>query len=55
MIKIIAEESYCRTTIIFDEYDKEKEEKYLIDFKMNVNVKKIIRIENDEEVILLER
>ena len=55
MIKLIAKEKCCRTTITFYEHNREREEKYLADFKANSNVKKIIRIENDEEVILLER
>lgn len=55
MIKLIAEEKCCRTTITFYEHNQEKEEKYLADFKSNSNVKKIIRTENDEEIILLER
>lgn len=55
MIKLIAEEKCCRTTITFHEHNQEKEEKYLADFKANSNIHKIIRIENDEEIILLER
>ena len=55
MIKLIAEEKCCRTTITFYEHNQEREEKYLADFKANSNIHKIIRIENDEEIILLER
>lgn len=55
MIKLIAEEKCCRTTITFSEHNQEKENRYLADFKVNSNIYKIIRIENDEEVILLER
>lgn len=55
MIKLIAEEKCCRTTITFSEHNQEKEDQYLADFKVNSNIYKIIRIENDEEVILLER
>lgn len=55
MVKLIAEENHCKTTITFNEPNKDKEEKYLTDFKMNPSVKKIIRIEDEEEVILLER
>lgn len=55
MIKLITEEKCCRTTITFNEYNQEKEDKYLADFKANSNIHKIVRIENDEEVILLER
>lgn len=55
MIKLIAEEKCCRTTITFYEHSQEKEDKYLADLKANSNVHKIIRVENDEEAILLER
>lgn len=55
MIKLIAEEKCCRTTITFYERNQEREEKYLADFKANSNVHKIIRIENNEAIILLER
>ncbi|WP_195515513.1 hypothetical protein [Paraclostridium bifermentans] len=55
MIKLIAEEKCCRTTITFNEYNQEKEDQYLADFKANSNIHKITRVENDEEVILLER
>lgn len=55
MIKLIAEEKCCRTTITLNEYNQEKEDKYLADFKANSNIHRIVRIENDEEVILLER
>mgnify|MGYP003308344599 FL=1 len=55
MIKLIAEEKCCRTTITFNEHNQEKEDQYLADFKANSNIHKIVRIENDEEVILLER
>lgn len=36
-------------------FDNWKEDQYLADFKANSNIHKIVRIENDEEVILLER
>lgn len=55
MIKLIAEEKCCKTTITFYEHNQEKEDKYLADFKANSNIHKIIRVEGDEEVILLER
>lgn len=55
MIKLVSIESCCKTTITFGEPNKNKEEKYLTDFKMNPAIKKIIRIEDDEEVVLLER
>lgn len=55
MIKLIAEEKCCRTTITFYEYNQEKEDQYLADFKANSNIHKITRIEDNEEVILLER
>lgn len=55
MIKLIAEEKCCRTIITFYEHNQEKENQYLADFKANSNIYKIIRIDNDEEVILLER
>ena len=55
MIKLIAEEKCCRTTITFYEYNQEKEDQYLTDFKANSNIRKITRIEDNEEVILLER
>lgn len=55
MIKLIAEENCCKTTITFSEYNQEKEDQYLADLKANSNVHKIIRVENDEEAILLER
>lgn len=55
MIKLIAEEKCCRTTITFSEHNQEKENQYLADFKSNSNIHKIVRIENDEEVILLEK
>lgn len=55
MIKLIAEEKCCRTTITFYEHNQEKEYQYLADLKANSNVHKIIRVENDEEAILLER
>ena len=53
MIKLIAEEKCCRTTITFSEHNQEKENQYLADFKVNSNIYKIIRIENDEEVYSL--
>ena len=55
MIKLISEEDCCKTTVTFNKYNQEKEEKYLSDFKSNSNIHKIVRIENDEEVILLEK
>lgn len=55
MIKLIAEEKCCRTTITFYEHSQEKEDKYLADFKANSNTRKITRIEDDEEVILFAR
>lgn len=55
MIKLIAEEKCCRTTITFNEHNQEKEDQYLADLKANSNIHKIVRIENDEEVVLLER
>lgn len=33
MIKLIAEEKCCRTTITFNEHNQEKEDQYLADFK----------------------
>ena len=55
MIKLISEENCCKTTVTFNEYNQEKEEKYLSDFRANSKIRKITRVENDEEVILLER
>ena len=55
MIKLIAEENCCKTTVTFSEYNQEKEEKYLSDFRANSKIRKITRVEDDEEVILLER
>lgn len=55
MIKLIAEEKCCRTTITFSEHNQEKENQYLTDFKANSNTRKITRIEDDEEVILFEK
>ena len=55
MIKLISEENCCKTTVTFSEYNQEKEEKYLSDFRANSKIRKIVRIENDEEVILLEK
>ena len=55
MIKLISEENCCKTTVTFSEYNQEKEEKYLSDFRANSKIRKITRIENDEALILLER
>lgn len=55
MIKLITEENCCKTTVTFNEYNQEKEEKYLSDFRANSKIRKITRIEDDEEVVLLER
>ena len=57
MLKLGAYESSCKTTIIFPKnYKQEKYDYWLNDFMSNKRVKKIIKIDdNENEEIILER
>lgn len=57
MLKLVAYESSCKTTIIFPkDYEQERYDYWLNDFMSNKRVKKIIKIDdNENEEIILER
>ena len=57
MLKLVAYESSCKTTIIFPkDYEQERYDYWLNDFMSNKRVKKIIKIDdNEDEEIILER
>ena len=57
MLKLVAYESSCKTTIIFPKNYKQDKYDYLLnDFMSNKRVKKIIKIDdNENEEIILER
>ena len=55
--RLIAYEKYSKTTITFfkNVYNKENYLKSLSDLKMNLNIDKIIKVENGEEEVLFEK
>ena len=57
MLKLVAYESSCKTTVTFPKkYKQEKYDYWLNDFMSNKRVKKIIKIDdNENEEIILER
>ena len=57
MLKLVAYESSCKTTInFFFVYEQERYDYWLNDFMSNKRVKKIIEIDdNENEKIILER
>ena len=57
MLKLVAYESSCKTTITFSkDYEQERYDYWLNDFMSNKRVKKIIEIDdNENEKIILER
>lgn len=57
MLKLVAYESSCKTTITFPkDYERERYDYWLNDFMSNKRVKKIIKIDdNENEEIILER
>ena len=57
MLKLVAYESSCKTTITFPkDYEQERYDYWLNDFTSNKRVKKIIKIDdNEDEEIILER
>ena len=57
MLKLVAYESSCKTTIFFSkDYEQERYDYWLNDFMSNKRVKKIIKIDdNENEEIILER
>lgn len=57
MLRLVAYESSCKTTITFSkDYEQERYDYWLNDFMSNKRVKKIIEIDdNENEKIILER
>ena len=57
MLKLVAYESSCKTTITFPkDYTQERYDYWINDFTSNKRVKKIIKIDdNEDEEIILER
>ena len=57
MLKLVAYESSCKTTITFPkDYEQERYDYWLNDFTSNKRVKRIIKIDdNEDEEIILER
>ena len=57
MLKLVAYESSCKTIITFPkDYEQERYDYWLNDFMSNKRIKKIIKIDdNENEEIILER